>query len=213
MQLSKTKSRGEPPMLKLSGGPGAVQPLLGGRRVSVKGRRCGSFNAEPYNRWDPDRGESLSASSSIPVFRLRLWQLVWPPLLSPRLMGGLLLPPQSEVTRINSARRALWDLAAYRLILIGGLQCGEGEDNETFGRGGKLCRGALITAWRTLVRKTPKSASITVSPRCLEEKCFLLFSHQRIRSDVLSNASCSRKAPASRTKKTNLEFISFIGFE
>lgn len=83
MQLSKTKSRGEPPMLKLSGGPGAVQPLLGGRRVSVKGRPCGSFNAEPYNRWDPDRGESLSASSSIPVFRLRLWQLVWHPLLSP----------------------------------------------------------------------------------------------------------------------------------
>lgn len=27
-----------------------------------------------------------------------------------------------------------------------GLQCGDGEDNETFGRGGKLCCGALITA-------------------------------------------------------------------
>lgn len=54
------------------GTPGRMRTLLG----ILKGTNV-AFCMELYDRWNRDRGRHLSVSSSIPVFWLHLWQLLW----------------------------------------------------------------------------------------------------------------------------------------
>lgn len=78
MSLPRRKEKGKQRATNamLTGGLSITRFLLRGCGITTKGQLC-SFYLEPYDRWDPDRGERQSVSSSIPVFWLQLWQLVW----------------------------------------------------------------------------------------------------------------------------------------
>lgn len=75
------KNSRETPMHMLAGGLGIMKLLHRGWGLSIKGEMCSIFffffKLEPSDRWDLDRGVRQSVFSSIPVFQVYLWQLVW----------------------------------------------------------------------------------------------------------------------------------------